>query len=190
MSLRQTIRSRTVAPSDRRLALLSLACAILCAPRLLAQAGPGAHGSAEPRGGMMARPRIGHSFAAAPPPPPVRTVHLGLQLGLGGRWWDDGKVGKKLTLRDDQRRRMDDIFEANRPTLQALYTNLQKEQLKLASMPPGDLQDETRVFAAIDRVAQARTDLEKAEAHILVQIRQQLDPGQIEQLDHEIAGSH
>jgi hypothetical protein len=51
------------------------------------------------------------------------------------------------------------------------------------------LQDETKVFAAIDRVSQARADLEKANVHLLLQIRQQLDPSQLEQLDREIANA-
>lgn len=138
------------------------------------------------RGGMR-----GHSFMApAPPPPtPALTPHLGLQLGLGGRWWDDSKTIKHLGLRSDQQRRMDDIFEANKPKLLGLLGNLQREETNLASLPPGDLQDEAKVFAAIDRVSEARNELEKAYAHQLLQIRQQLDPGQLEQLDREIANA-
>jgi Spy/CpxP family protein refolding chaperone len=124
-----------------------------------------------------------------PPPPPATTPHLGLQLGLGGRWWDESKTIKKLSLRTDQQKRMDDIFEANKPKLLTLYGNLQREETNLASMPPGDLQDETKVFAAIDRVSEARNELEKANVHLLLQIRQQLDPTQLEQLDREIANA-
>jgi Spy/CpxP family protein refolding chaperone len=131
----------------------------------------------------------GNGFMPAPPPPPALTPHLGLQLGLGGRWWDESKTIKHLGLRSDQQRRMDDIFEANKPKLLGLYGNLQREEASLASLPPGDLQDETKVFAAIDRVSQARADLEKANVHLLLQIRQQLDPSQLEQLDREIANA-
>jgi Spy/CpxP family protein refolding chaperone len=116
--------------------------------------------------------------------------HPGLQLGLGGRWWDESKTMRKLNLRNDQQRRMDDIFEANKPTLLNLYANLQREESHLASLPSGDLQDEGKVFAAIDRVSQARAELEKANIHLLLQIRQQLDPDQVTQLDREIANSH
>jgi Spy/CpxP family protein refolding chaperone len=141
------------------------------------------------RGGMR-----GHSFMApAPaPPPPLATAvrpHLGLQLGLGGRWWDESKTVKHLNLRPDQQQRMDVIFEANKPRLMTLYNNLQREETTLASLPSGDLQDETKVFAAIDRVSEARADLEKANVHLLLQIRQQLDPGQVDELDREIASA-
>ncbi len=115
---------------------------------------------------------------------------MGLQLGLGGRWWDDHSTVRKLNLNPDQQHRMDNIFEANKPALINLYANLQREEQNLANLTRADLQDETTVFAAIDRVSHARSDLEKENAHILLQIRQQLDPQQVQTLDHEIATSH
>ena len=113
----------------------------------------------------------------------------GLQLGLHGRWWDDHKTVKKLSLSSDQQQHMDTIFEANKPTLINLLSNLQHEQALLAALPTGDRQDETQVFAAIDRVAQARADLEKENIHMLLQIRNQLDPQQVAALDRQIAKS-
>ncbi len=121
---------------------------------------------------------------------PVRTTHPGLQLGLGGRWWDDHKVVKKLRLSPSQQQRMDSIFEANKPALVNLYSNLLHEQEMLASIPPGNLQDQSKVFAAIDRVAQARSELEKENVHMLLQVRQELDPQQLQLLDEQIAKLH
>jgi Spy/CpxP family protein refolding chaperone len=112
---------------------------------------------------------------------------VGLQLGLPGRWWDEKKTMKTLGLRNDQQHKMDDIFDANKSTLSNLFSNLQREEVKLTSMSSQDLQDETKVFAAIDRFEIARADLEKGKAHILLQIRQQLDPDQLNKLDSEIA---
>jgi len=146
-------------------------------------------GGGPPGGGMMGNePHMGE-MGRMPPPNMVtsRPMRSGPQLGLAGRWWDDRQTVKKIGLRSDQQRRMDDIFEANKPTLQALYNNLQREEERLISLPPGDLQDESKVFAAIDRVAAARTELEKANAHILMQIRQQMEPQQLAVLDKEIA---
>lgn len=118
---------------------------------------------------------------------PAHVPHASLQLGLGGRWWDDHKTVKKLNLTPGQQQRMDSIFEANKPALMTLYSNLQREQARLATIPPGDLQDETKIFAAIDRVAQARSDLEKENVHMLLQVRQQLDPQQLQSLDDQIS---
>jgi Spy/CpxP family protein refolding chaperone len=116
--------------------------------------------------------------------------HMGLQLGLSGRWWDDHGTARKLNLNSDQQHRMDTVFEANRPALTNLYANLQHEEVNLAGLSHADLQDENKVFGAIDRVSHARSDLEKQYAHMLLQIRQQLDPQQLDALDHQIASSH
>jgi len=140
---------------------------------------------------MMGPGRMG-GFNDGRVPSPVYArpvIRSGPQLGLAGRWWDDGKTAKKLGLRSEQQRRMDDIFESNKSNLLGLLANLQREENHLTSLPPGELQDEAKVFAAIDRVAQARADLEKANAHILMQIRQQMDSNQLAALDREIAAA-
>jgi Spy/CpxP family protein refolding chaperone len=182
MKVCQTIRSLVAARP--RLGTVAVACLWLGLVSAIPAAAQG-HGPGR-AGGL---PGMRRGFAAPPTPAPALTPHLGLQLGLGGRWWDDTKTIRKLSLRSDQQRRMDDIFEANKPMLQNLYGNLQREEVHLASLPAGDLQDETKVFAAIDRVAQARSELEKANVHLLLQIRQQLDPDQVAQLDREIVSS-
>lgn len=109
------------------------------------------------------------------------------QLGPPGRWWDDRKLAHNLNLRSDQQKKMDDIFNSGKTNLLQLYSNLQREELHLGSMSSAELSDETKVFASIDRVAQARAELEKANAHILLQIRKELDASQLTALDREIA---
>lgn len=112
------------------------------------------------------------------------------QLAPPGRWWDDNKTIKKLGLRPEQKQRMDDIFTANEGTLVGAFSNLQREESRLAAMSPQDLQDEGKVFAAIDRVAQARADLAKESVRIQMQLRQQLNAAQLSELDHEVAKLH
>jgi len=150
--------------------------------------GPGGPGGAPGGigGGMMGSPR-GMMGDRGPMPNNTQPVRSGPQLGLPGRWWDDGKTVKHLSLRNDQQKKMDDIFNTNKGTLLDMYTNVQREETRLTSMSPKELQDEAKVFAQIDRVAIARADLEKEKVHILLQIRQQLDPDQLNKLDSEIA---
>ena len=109
------------------------------------------------------------------------------QLGLPGRWWDEKKTIKELALRPDQKQRMDDIFNANKASLKTALDNLQNEQFRYATMTPKDLNDQAKVYAAIDRVTAARAELEKLNAHILLQVRQQMDPDQLTRLDAQIA---
>ena len=119
---------------------------------------------------------------------PLRGVRP--QLGPPGRWWDDKHVARSLSLSPEQQHRMDDIFENSRSSLLSSYGNLQREQDRLASLSGNELKDETRVFAAIDRVTQARAELEKQSAHILMQIRRELTPEQLAALAHSQAASH
>ena len=109
------------------------------------------------------------------------------QITLPGRWWDDKKVVKNIGLRSEQQARMDDIFNSSKGNLMSLYGNLQREQTQFVSMSREDLQDETKVFTAIDHIAQARADLDKATFHVFLQIRKELDPVQLAALDKAIA---
>jgi hypothetical protein len=43
--------------------------------------------------------------------------------------------------------------------------------------------DEAALFTQIDRVAQARAELEKAKTHMLLQIRKEMDADQISRLE-------
>jgi Spy/CpxP family protein refolding chaperone len=152
-----------------------------------AQGRPGGGPPGGGMGGMMGGPRGGemnrNNHIIAP------RTHTEPQLSLPGRWWDDRRTVKTLNLRGDQQRRMDDIFNAGKGNLSTLFENLQHEQQRFTSMSTEDLQDENKVFAEIDRVAQCRAELEKANFHLLLQIRGALDPDQLNALDREIASN-
>ena len=111
------------------------------------------------------------------------TMRGGLQLGPPGRWWDDKHFVKQLQLRPDQQRQMDATFETNRSVLLKRYGDLQQEQNRMETMTRAKTLDEGALFAQIDRVAQARADLEKANTHFLLQIRGAMDAGQLSRLE-------
>jgi Spy/CpxP family protein refolding chaperone len=112
--------------------------------------------------------------------PPIRSAPM---VMIPGRFWDDNGVARSLKLRPEQQRRMDAIFEANRTTLVTLFTNLRREEVNLSSMSPKHVRDQTWVFAAIDRVAQARADLEKEKAQLALELRKEMDPQQVAQFE-------
>ncbi len=160
---------------------------MLFAGMAMAQHGGGGMGG-PPMGGMGGPPRVGGMRGDMVPRENfVPQRPSGPQLGLPGRWWDDKKNAKMISLRSDQQKKMDAIFEENKGTLINLLGNLQHEESRLQGMSPQELQDEGKVFAQIDRVAAARADLEKENARILMLIRQQLEPAQLSKLDSEIA---
>lgn len=120
------------------------------------------------------------SKAGEPNNPATRS---GLQLGPVGRWWDDRGVAETIGLRKDQRKRMDSIFNANKPALIESYQALEREQNKLSSLSQAQQLDKTRMFQSIDAVNQARAALEKANTEMILQLRQALDADQLQKLE-------
>jgi len=107
----------------------------------------------------------------------------GVQFGPVGRWWDDRSVVRTIGISDDQKRRMDSIFNANKPAILASYQAYLKEQSKLAALSHNPQADQAATFSAIDAVNQARAALQKATAQTYMQIRQQMNPDQIQKLE-------
>jgi Spy/CpxP family protein refolding chaperone len=111
------------------------------------------------------------------------TLRGGLQLGPPGRWWDDKSFASDIGLSSDQKKKMDTIFKENRGTLVNLYKDLQKQEDGLEHLTTGSHLDEEKIFSQIDKVTQARAALEKANAHMLLQIRNQMSDEQVARLD-------
>lgn len=180
----------TVLRTVRRLALAGM---LLCASAMLAQHGGGAHpggGMGAPGGIMGDRDHDMGAIGVGNHAMSIPTHPTGPQLGLSGRWWDDRSTAKTLSLRKDQKQRMDQIFNSSKGTLLNSLDNLQREEDKLSSMSQKDRQDENKVMAAMQRVEEARADLARQTVHMQVQIRQQLDPDQLNKLDAAIASQH
>ena len=91
-----------------------------------------------------------------------------------GRWWDNPDVARDLNLQADQKQKMDDIFQQNRSKLIDQHASLQKEETALEPLMNADTPDETKILAQIDKVAQARAELEKSNARMLLSVRQVL----------------
>ena len=106
-----------------------------------------------------------------------------LQLGPAGRWWDDKSVVANVGISHDQQKKMDSIFNANRPAIVNSYKAFLKAQEHLQSVNKAAHPDQAEVFTAIDAVNQARGDLQKAASAMLLQIRGEMTPEQIEKLE-------
>jgi Spy/CpxP family protein refolding chaperone len=78
---------------------------------------------------------------------------------------------------------MDAIFEQNRSVLLSRFEGLQQAQAQMELLSSSAVPDEGALFNQIDRVAQARAELEKANTHMLLQIRKEMDPDQIKRLE-------
>ena len=111
-------------------------------------------------------------------PPMERAFHD----GHFGRWWNDPRLAQQLGITDDQKHKMDDIFLQHRLKLIDLDASLEKQEVQLRPMIEADQPDEGKVLAQIDAIAQARAELEKANARMLFDIRKTLTADQWKKL--------
>src|SRR6201996_1453108 len=124
-------------------------------PPPMAMQGPGMDGVAD--NGPMAphRPPMEHAF----------------RMGPRGRWWDNPEVAQKVGLSTDQQKKMDEIFLQSRLKLIDEHASVEKEEAILEPLLSADQPDESRILAQIDKVAQSRAELEKANARMLLGLR-------------------
>jgi Spy/CpxP family protein refolding chaperone len=111
----------------------------------------------------------------APHRPPMERA---FRMGPRGRWWNNSDVAQKLGLSTDQQKKMDDIFQQSRLKLIDQHAAVEKEETILEPLLSAEQPDETRVLAQIDKVAQARAELEKANARMLLGLRSVLTTAQ------------
>lgn len=106
-----------------------------------------------------------------------------LQTGLQGTWWRESRWVRDLTLTEEQQKKMDDVFRQNRIKLIDLSATLEKAELLLEplvqNVKPGD---EAKILAQIDEIANARAELEKTNARMLLGIREVLTQEQWDKL--------
>ena len=129
----------------------------------------------------------------APPGPPQDTPHHrmgddarpGFFFAMHGMWWKDPELVKSLNITPDQQKKMDDIFQKSRLELIDLKAALEKQEVIMHPMLDENPPDTNKILAQIDRVAQARANLEKGNARMLLGIRAVLTPDQWTKL-HEM----
>jgi periplasmic protein CpxP/Spy len=114
-------------------------------------------------------------------PPMERAFHLGPR----GRWWNNPELVQKLGLTSDQQKKMEAVVQQNRPSLMDLSAAVRKEETAMEPLLAADQPDEGKILAQIDRVAQARAELEKANARMLLGLRRVLTPEQWKTLQAE-----
>jgi protein CpxP len=109
-------------------------------------------------------------------------------LGAQGNWWNNPKIVERLKLSDDQRKSMDAIMLQHREKLIDLHANLEKAELAMQPLMGADTPNDSAITAQIDKVVQARGDLERANARFLLAIRDKLTLDQWKQVQDFRAG--
>jgi protein CpxP len=107
----------------------------------------------------------------------------GMPHGPGGKWWDNPDMVRRLEITPDQQKKMDDIFQQNRPRLIDLQAALEKEEVMMEGLMKAPQLDDSKILPAIDRIAQARAELEKTDARMMIAMRHVLTPEQWQKLN-------
>src|SRR5208337_138228 len=124
----------------------------------------------------------------APPPPEGPSTQMGPRTitvrpgGPGpvmgfrgpGKWWKDSELMRKIGVSDEQVQKIEQIFQDHRLELIDLHAALEKQEAILEPLVEADQPDEAQMIAQIDKVAQARANLEKSNAQMLLAIRRVL----------------
>ena len=120
-------------------------------------------------------------------PPAPRAARPPMERAMPqGRWWNSPEMVQKLSVTADQQKKMDDIFQQNRLRLIDLNANVQREEVTMEPLMAADTPDEPKILAQIDKIAQARAELEKANARFLLGIRRVLTQDQWKKLQAEM----
>jgi Spy/CpxP family protein refolding chaperone len=107
--------------------------------------------------------------------PPANPPSMGgLQTGRPDKWWNNPSLAAFVGLTGDEQKKMDDVFQQYRLKLIDLNAALEKEEAILEPLVAATQLDESKIAAQIDRVAQARAELEKANGRMLLGIRKML----------------
>ena len=106
----------------------------------------------------------------------------GMGRGPMGKWWTNSALVQKLGLSETQVQKIEKIFQDHRTQLIDLRANVEKAEAVLEPLVEVEHPNEAQVTAQIDKIAQARGNLEKSNAQMLLAIRQVLTVDQWKQL--------
>ncbi|MGZ4838794.1 MAG: Spy/CpxP family protein refolding chaperone, partial [Terriglobales bacterium] len=77
-----------------------------------------------------------------------------------GKCWTNSALVQKLGLSDTQTQKIEKIFQDHRTQLIDLRANVEKAEVALQPLVEADHPNEVQVTAQIDKIAQARANLE------------------------------
>ena len=161
-------------------ALLSASCAIAQAPPTPPADAPAAGPPPSRNYQRQGQPQMSRDFRSGSSGTGGMSMgmHPGSRIVPPGEWWKNPDTIQKLTLTADQQKKMEDIFQQSRLTLIDLKANLEKQEVLLEPMLNANPPDSVKALAQIGKVADARAELEKSNAKMLLGIRSVLTADQ------------
>jgi Spy/CpxP family protein refolding chaperone len=100
----------------------------------------------------------------------------------GTAWWTNTALLTRLGITEDQKARIERIFETHRPNLESTRATLEKEEAQLAQFLQAEPFDRNAALTQTYRVIQARSDLERENSLMTLEMREVLTSAQWMQL--------
>jgi Spy/CpxP family protein refolding chaperone len=101
---------------------------------------------------------------------------------VAGAWWMNTPLMQRLGITDEQQSKIEKTFENHLQSILSTTASLEKEEAQLARLMDSDPIDQNAVYTQIDRVIQARSEVERINSVMTVEMRQYLTRTQWEQL--------
>jgi Spy/CpxP family protein refolding chaperone len=105
-----------------------------------------------------------------------------LAAQISGAWWTNTALVERLGLTDDQKAKIERAFENHRQNIVSSTGLLEKEEAQLNRLLEAETIDRNAVLTQIDRVVQARGEVERANSAMTLEMREHLTRAQWLQL--------
>jgi Heavy-metal resistance len=125
--------------------------------------------------------RGGGGRGEAPPTnvwPPNTVWFSRTTRSLSGAWWTNAAFVAQLGLTDDQKMKIERVFESHRTNLEASKARLEKEETELNRLLEAEPFDRNAAQAQTYRAIQARSDMERENAQMTLEMREHLTRAQ------------
>ena len=107
----------------------------------------------------------------------------------GAAWWTNAALVERLGLTDDQKAKIERAYENRKQELASKTETLQKEEAQLAKLLETDPLDRNAILGEIDRVIQARAELERTNSAMTLEMREALTLAQWMQLPFTVTAT-
>lgn len=101
---------------------------------------------------------------------------------IGGAWWTNTALVQQLGLTDDQKAKIEKAYENHRQNIVSSTQLLDKEEAQLGKLLDADSIDRNAVYTQIDRVVHARSEMERENSAMTMEMREALTRSQWLQL--------
>jgi hypothetical protein len=101
---------------------------------------------------------------------------------IGGAWWTNTALVQQLGLTDDQKAKIEKAYENHRQNIVSSTQLLDKEEAQLGKLLDADSIDRNAVYTQIDRVVHARSEMERENSAMTMEMRESLTRTQWMQL--------